>query len=131
MLKKGDEPPFLESIEEIGLNGLGGGAVVGLDELKKGSAGEILGSGAGVLVGEAGLHVFLEGKIEAELARVGKGQSGADAIGTLHAHALDGGGLDGRDHAADAKAGGDGEAGVDGNGEEEVGEDGDLVVVTL
>ena len=55
----------------------------------------------------------------------------ATSIGIFHVHPLDRGGLDGGDHAADAEAGGDGEAGVDRDGEEKVGEDGDLVVVTL
>ena len=71
------------------------GSVVVLDELKEVAAREILGSGSGVLVIKPRLHVFRKGKIESELAGVGKGKSGADPVGAFHRHSLNGGGLNG------------------------------------
>ena len=113
------------------MDGLSGGAVVCLNELKERATGKILCPRAGVLVVDAGLHVVFQREIQAELASVGKSQGGADAVGSLHVDSLDRGGLHRRHHAADAKTGRNSEARVDRNGKKKVGQNGDLVIVAL
>ena len=71
------------------MHALGGGAVVILDELEKVATCEILFTRSGVLVVKARLHVFRKGKIESELAGVGKGESGADSVGALKRDTLE------------------------------------------
>ena len=74
---------WLKPIEEVAFDALGGSSVIILDELEEVAAGEILGSSAGVLVVKARLHVFGKGEINPELARVGKGEGCADAVGAF------------------------------------------------
>ena len=103
--------------------------MVVLHVLEESAPGKILGSRAGVFVIEARLHVVRKGKIQPELPGIGKGQGGADSVRVFEGDTLQGGGLGGADHSSDSKTGGDIEFGNDGNGEEEVCEDRNLVII--
>ena len=120
---------WLKPIEEVAFNALSGSPVVILDELEEVAAGEILSSGASVFVVQARLHVFREGKIESELAGVGKGEGCADPVGSFKGNTLQRSCLGCRHHASHAKSRCDGELGMNRNGKEKVGKHRNLIVV--
>ena len=70
-----------------------------------------------------------KGEIESELAGVGKGERRANSVGAFQSDSLQRSGLGGRDHSSHAKSRRDGELGMNWNGEEEVGQHRDLIVV--